>query len=66
MKKYRYINCENLDEYDDWDIVQIIPGKDVDMVVIMKEDKSIQDSIKLNEVTTNQLLEELYKRVENK
>lgn len=66
MKEYRYINCRNLDEYGDWDIVQIIPGKDVDMVVVMKEDKPIQDSIKLHEATTNQLLEELHKRLENK
>lgn len=66
MKTYRYIKCENLEEYDDWEIVQIIPGVTAqmnDMAVIMKEDEPIQNYIKLNEATNEELISELLKRL---
>lgn len=66
MKTYRYIKCDNLKEYDDWEIVQIIPGvtdQMNDMAVIMKEDEPIQNYIKLNEATNEELISELLKRL---
>lgn len=66
MKTYRYIKCKNLEEYDDWEIVQIIPGvtdQMNDMAVIMKEDEPIQNYIKLNEATNEELISELLKRL---
>ena len=64
MKEYKYIHCHNLKNYKDWDIVQIIPKNgDNDMVVISKKDVPIQNYIKLNEATNEQLLEELLKRL---
>ena len=66
MKTYRYIHCENISNYDNWEIIQIIPGKVVDMAVIMKKDEPIQSDIYLKKATTEQLLEELHKRLESK
>lgn len=66
MKTYRYIHCENISNYDNWEIIQIIPGKEVDMAVIMKKDEPIQSDIYLKKATTEQLLEELHKRLESK
>lgn len=66
MKTYRYIKCSHLEEYDDWEIVQIIPGvtdEMNDMAVIMKEDEPIQNYIKLNEATNEELISELLKRL---
>ena len=63
MKKYKYINLENIFCYTDWEIVQIIPDIHGNMAVMMKEDKPIQDYIKLNEATNEQLIEELLKRL---
>lgn len=66
MKTYRYIKCNHLKEYDDWEIVQIIPSitnEMNDMAVIMKEDKPIQNYIKLNEATNEELISELLKRL---
>ena len=69
MKEYKYIRLEEIEEYDEWEIVEIIPRiseKYTNMAVIMKEDKPIQDYIKLNEVTDEQLIEELSKRLGGK
>lgn len=69
MKKYKYVDLKNLEEYDDWEIVQIIPRYNKDyknMAVIMKEDNPIQNYIKLNEATNEQLIEELFKRLGDK
>ena len=66
MKEYKYVDLKNLEEYDGWEIVQIIPRYNKDynnMAVIMKEDKPIQNYIKLNEATDEQLIEELLKRL---
>lgn len=43
MKKYDYIKCNELKNYDDYDIVKIIPGEEVDMAVVVKEIVSIQE-----------------------
>lgn len=42
MRKYKYILASNIDKYDDWDIVQIIPSETRDYIVIKKEDNPIQ------------------------
>lgn len=63
MKEYKNIKCHDLVNYTGWDIVKIIPGSEIDMAVISKKDKPIQDYIKLNEATNEQLLEELFKRL---
>ena len=65
MKEYKYIYCSDISRYSGWDIVKIISGNngDSDMAVIMKEDKPIQNYIKLNEATKEQLLEELSTRI---
>ena len=66
MKKYKYIRLEDIENYDDWVLYQVIPAIDknyCDMAVIMKEDKPIQNYIKLNEATNEQLIEELFKRL---
>lgn len=66
MKKYKYVRLDNIENYDNWEIIEIIPRYNEDytnMVLIMKEDIPIQDYIKLNEATNEQLLEELSKRL---
>lgn len=69
MKKYNYITCNELENYDGWEIVQIIPATrendTKDYVVIMKEDKSTEE-VCLNDATTEQLLSELYRRLEKR
>lgn len=66
MKRYEYIYCSELKKYDNWEIVKIIEGEAVDRAVIMKEDKSCINYIKLHEATKEQLLEELSKRMVEK
>lgn len=34
MKVYRYVRCDELENYSGWEIVQILPHEDCDMVVI--------------------------------
>ena len=63
MKKYKYIKANDIESYNDWDIVQIIPGETRDFIVMQKEDKLVQDYIKLHEATDEQLLEELHRRL---
>lgn len=63
MKEYKYISCNDLVNYSNWNIVQIIPGKEADMAVISKEIKPTQTFIKLNEATNQQLIEELNRRL---
>lgn len=63
MRKYKYIQAHNIENYGDWDIVQIIPSETRDYIVIKKEDKPVQDYIKLHEATTEQILEEINKRL---
>lgn len=65
MKEYKYICCEDIEEYKGWDIVKIIDGcsGQNDMVVISRENKPVQDFIKLNEAASKQILEELSKRL---
>ena len=51
MKKYKYIDAREIEKYDDWEIVKVIeaPSSDsVDMVIITKENKPIQNYIKLH------------------
>lgn len=69
MKKYKCITIKDIEKYEDWEFIQIIPMDSKDIYVkgiIMKEDKPIQNYIKLHEATTEQLLEELNKRTEGK
>lgn len=66
MKEYKYVRCDNLSNYNGWDVVQIIPKIEkgcLNMVVISKENKTIQNYIKLNEANNEQLIEELNKRL---
>lgn len=63
MKKYKYIKASDIESYNDWDIVQIIPGETRDFIVMMKKDKPLQAYIKLHEATDEQLLEELHRRL---
>lgn len=63
MKQYKYIKCRDIEEYNDWEIVQIIPDSTRDYVVMMREVKPIQDYIKLHEATNEQLINELHKRL---
>ena len=64
LRKYKYIQCRDIAEYGDWEIVQIIPSETKDYVVLMKEDKPIQDYIKLHDATNEELIKELIKRLE--
>lgn len=69
MKQYKYIRCQNIDKYDGWEIVEILPkinDNTCAMAIISKEDKPIQDYIKLHEATNEQLIEELTKRINDK
>lgn len=63
MKQYKYVRCDDIEDYNGWEIVKIIPGEEIDYVVLMKEDKPIQNYIKLHEATNEQLIEELMKRL---
>ncbi len=66
MKQYKYIRVDAIEKYYDWEIVEILPKLNddyIEMAVIMKEDKPIQNYIKLNEATNEQLIEELLKRL---
>ena len=66
MKKYKYVRLENIEKYNDWEVIEIVPRYNdgfANMALIMKEDIPVQDYIKLNEATNEQLLEELYKRL---
>ena len=63
MKQYTYIKCNEIENYSGWEIVQIIPGENIDYAILMKEDKPIQNYIKLDQATTYELLEELRKRL---
>lgn len=69
MKHYKYIEAYEIEKYDGWDVEGIFPAvteEMVDYVIVSKTDTPIQDYIKLHEATTNQILEELRKRLENK
>ena len=66
MKEYKYVRCNNLENYPDWDIVKIIPHKtenEYDMAVIMKEDRPVREVTCLSEATNQELIEELQKRL---
>ena len=63
MKKYKYIMARDIENYNDWDIVQIIPDTTRDYIVMVKEDKPIQDYVKLHEATNEELIHELHKRL---
>lgn len=67
MKQYKYICASEIEDFNNWEVVGIFPSmceSMCDMVLVMKEDKPIQDYIKLHEATNEQLLEELYERLE--
>lgn len=69
MKKYKYIEAYEIEKYDGWDIEGVFPATTeemVDYVIISKTDIPIENYIKLDEATTEQLLEEFHKRLENK
>lgn len=56
LKKYRYVACRDLQEYDDWEIVKIIDGTNIDMAVIMYEDNQEENK---NIIELQQELNEL-------
>lgn len=67
MKKYKYIYASEIEDFNNWEVVGTFPSMCEsmnDMVLIMKEDKPIQNYIKLHEATNEELLEELHKRLE--
>lgn len=61
MKKYKYIPCRELENYDGWEIVKIIDGTNIDMAVIMCEEESTQ----VEEIIDLQLQLEKSKNVVN-
>lgn len=64
MKEYKYIFCEDINEYNGWEIIEIIENVyHNNMAIISKENKPIQDYIKLSEANNQQLIEELNKRL---
>ena len=65
MKEYKYICANDIDQYDNWNVIATFPStiKKPDMVLIMKEEKPIQNYIKLNEATDGELIDELIKRL---
>lgn len=65
MKQYKYIKCEDLENYNDWEIIKIIEDSEVDMVVIMKENKPMKKEVYLSEATNQELINELIKRLES-
>lgn len=65
MKQYKYIKCEELENYNDWEIIKIIEDSEVDMVVIMKENKPMKREVYLSEATNQELVNELIKRLES-
>ena len=55
-----------MENFNNWEVVGIFPaatGEMCDMVLIMYEEKPIQNYIKLHEATDEQLLEELHRRL---
>lgn len=67
MKEYKYICASDIEDFNNWEVVSVFPSgceSMNDMVLIMKEDKPIQNYIKLHEATNEELLEELHKRLE--
>ena len=55
----------NIDKYDDWEIVQVIPGGQGqnDMVILMKEDYPAKATIELENAANEQIIQELLKRL---
>ena len=57
MKQYKYICASEIEDFYNWEVVGIFPSMCEsmnDMVLVMKEDKPIQDYIKLHEATDEQ------------
>ena len=65
MKQYKYIPCKELEDYNDWEVIKIIEDPEVDMVVIMKENKPMKKEVYLSEATNQALINELIKRLES-
>ena len=66
MKKYKYVCASEMENFNNWEVVGIFPAASqemCDMVLIMYEEKPIQNYIKLHEATDEQLLEELRRRL---
>ena len=66
MKKYKYVCASEMENFNNCEIVWIFPATTEemrDMVLIMYEEKPIQNYIKLHEATDEQLLEELHRRL---
>ena len=66
MKKYKYIEADDIEKYNNWEVVGLFPAASeemCDMVLVMKRDEPIQDYIKLHEATDEQLIEELHRRL---
>ena len=71
MKKYKYIRIDDIEDYDGWEIVKIIPISEnanasycasCCMAIIMKEDKPVQE-VYLSKATNQELIEEFKKRL---
>lgn len=61
MKQYKYIRADDIEQYRDWVLYQVIPAineNQYDMAIIMKEDKPI-----LNEATNEQLIKFLEDKI---
>lgn len=68
MKRYDYIPVDLIANYPDWNIEGIFPAHDKeqdDYVIVSKiEDKTEEYQPKLKEASTEELLEELRRRLE--
>lgn len=68
MKKYDYIPAYLITNYSDWNLEGIFPARnkeDEDYVIVSKiEDKTEEYQPKLKEASTEELLEELRRRLE--
>ena len=63
MKKHRYVRLENLERYDGWDLVEVIPARDSDhyaMGIVRYDDTpNFEDIIKQQQNKNKELEEEI-------
>lgn len=68
MKKYTYVRLSNIGDYEGWNIEKIIERDekaDYHMVVLSKENKPVQKEPYLSEATSQELIDELNKRLKD-
>lgn len=68
MKKYKYISASDIESFSGWNIEKVIetPEKGIrNMIIISKEDVSIEKEPYLSKATNDELIEEFNKRFKN-